>query len=254
MVEQKEEHQFLWFGLSIAIHTLILACLFASLINTPSLIQHPKKKLFAFKPPVPVVFYGHQMAPNKRPGSVRTPQSHPSKEKQKIVEKQSKEEKAIKEELKKDPVKNAMRKKQPTLADIFNHARKTFATSQPQTNLEVPGDGAGQELVIRQGDIKYYSLWSTFLQHINNAVSFDVVKRSIPLRQWVMEKRISQNLLFQVTINKKGETQDVTIIRSSGYAPLDEFYVGIAWSASSFPPLPNHLEKDLTTFEIQTMF
>jgi hypothetical protein len=252
VVNQRDDNQFLWFGLSISIHLLILACLFVSLMNKPSLVHQPKKKLFAFKVPAPVVFYGQQMAPNKRPGSMNTAQSQTSQPKPQVLKKPAQEQKITKQEIKEKPLKVAPQKKQPTLADIFNHARQTFASSSRLTDLQAHGDGAGQPVVIREGDMKYYSLWSTFLNHLNNAARFNRVQNPVPVEEWLRSKKITQNMQCAITINKKGEVQDIDIVASSGLKAFDAVCVEDIWSASPFPPLPDQLGKTVARFEVRS--
>lgn len=257
---------FVWFGLSISIHLLLLACIFISLKNKPSLVHKPQAKKFAFKVPAPIVFYGQQMAPNKMPGSLSqatqpspqamrqpaapVPQTNNNQQATPKIQKtaQVPEKPSL---IKKEPHTVAPQKKEPTLADIFNQARQNF-NFPVKSNLKTAGDGAGQPLVIREGDIQYYSLWSTFLNHLNNAARFNRVKNPVPLGEWVANKFIKNHLQCGITVNKKGEVQDIDIILSSGYKPYDELCIKDIWSASPFPPLPDQLGKNVARFEVRT--
>jgi outer membrane biosynthesis protein TonB len=274
VINQKEEHHFLWFGVSISIHLLILACIFVSLKNKPSLVRKPHEKKISFKVPAPIVFYGQQMAPNKKPGSLAQPaqqatqpqkQAQPSQKQAQPSQQETQPQKQTQPPSKLLPTKKTPEsipvKKQPTavtstkkdlsLADIFNHARQNFNIPK-KTDLQAPGDGAGQPLVIREGDMKYYSLWSTFLHHLNNAARFNQVKSPLPLGEWLQNRFIKNNLQFAITINKKGEVQDISIMVSSGYKPYDERCIQDTWSASPFPPLPDQLGKNVARFEVRT--
>lgn len=256
----KNDH-FVWFGLSISIHLLILACIFLSLKNKPSLVHKPQAKKFAFEVPAPIVFYGQQMAPNKAPGSLSQatqPSTQPQPAQTAQPAQQQEEPKPQPTEkveavipVQKKPINAVQPKKEPTLADMFNHARQNFNFPQ-KSNLKAAGDGAGQPLVIREGDIQYYSLWSTFLNHLNNAARFNRVKNPVPLGQWVENKFIKNHLQCGITVNKKGEVQDIDIILSSGYTPYDELCIQDIWSASPFPPLPDQLGKKVARFEVRT--
>lgn len=259
---------FIWFGLSISIHTLILAAIFISLQNKPSLIHKPSQKNFSFKVPAPIIFYGHQMDPHKMPGSLsQTHQSSPQAMRQstspaaetvkqaapKTIQKPKRapEKPSV---IKKEKTQTTVpAKKEPTLAEMFNQIRRDFRLPQ-KSNLYADGDGAGQPLVIREGDIKYYSLWSGFLKHLNNAARFNRVKNPVPLEQWLSHKLIKNHLQCGITINKKGEVQDIDIILSSGYKPYDELCIQDIWSASPFPPLPDQLGKNVARFEVRTYF
>ena len=255
---------FVWFGLSISIHLLILACVFLSLKNKPSLVHKPTAKKFAFKVPTPIVFYGQQMAPNKMPGSLsQATQPSPQPAQQQAAPQQTQQQAAPKPQTQptektkddlpapKKPAEIDQPKKEPTLADMFNHARQNFNFPQ-KSNLQTAGDGAGQPLVIREGDIKYYSLWSTFLNHLNNAARFNRVRNPVPLGEWVANKFIKNHLQCGITVNKKGEVQDIDIILSSGYQQYDELCIQDIWSASPFPPLPDQLGKNVARFEVRT--
>lgn len=251
MNTSRNDH-FIWFGMSVSIHILILACIFISLQNKPSLVHQPQKKKFAFNVPAPIIFYGHQMAPNKAPGSLSqiTPPQQPV-QKQAIQNIPKHENLSSLAPLEKKPLEKEHTKKEISLADIFNDARKHFSIPQ-KTNLQVPGDGAGQPLVIREGDIQYYSLWSTFLNHLNNAARFNRMKNPAPLGEWLTNKLIKNHIQCGITINKKGEVQDIDIILSSGHKPYDELCIQDIWSASPFPPLPDQLGKNVARFEVRT--
>ena len=139
---------FLWFGLSISVHIIILAAIFISLQNKPSLVHKPVQKQFAFKVPAPIVFYGHQMDPNKTPGSlsqthqksplpIRASTTSPSQEKQPasaVSNPQSKQptEKFVKKQKKTLAIPPI--KKEPTLAEMFSQVRQNFRMPQ-KSNL-----------------------------------------------------------------------------------------------------------------------
>ncbi len=263
----KNDH-FLWFGLSISIHLLILAAIFVSLQNKPSLVRKPTQKRFAFKVPAPIVFYGHQMDPNKAPGSLsQTHQPSPQAARASVPPPSEQTEQTASQKIHRPPAQAPEKitevkekpsvvtpiKQEPTLAEMLNQARRNFKMPQ-KSNLQVDGDGAGQPLVIREGDIKYYSLWSSFLKHLNNAARFNRVKNKVPLEQWLSNKLIKNHLQCSITINKKGDVEDIDIILSSGYKPYDELCIQDVWSASPFPPLPDQLGKNVARFEVRTYF
>lgn len=264
MNTKKQDH-FIWLGLSLSIHLFVLACIFISLTNKPLLMHKPLKKKIAFKVPAPIVFYGQQTDTNKAAGSLtQTHQLSPQpvqqsstaatpnkQEEKKITEKQLAP--AIKKSpvIDKKPLLPENKKKEPTLADMFNQARQNFKLPQ-KSNLQTDGQGAGSPLVIREGDIKYYSLWSAFLKHLNNAARFNRVKNPVPLAQWISHKLIKNHLQCGITVNKKGEVQDIDIILSSGYEPYDKLCIQDIWSASPFPPLGDQLGKNSARFEVRT--
>ena len=261
MAQEKKYSQGLWLGLSIIAHLLFLACLFATIANKPTLVrQLDSKKLFTFKVPAPVIFYGQPMESDKRPGLISVPsfqENKPLQAQEKSLKKASvPEPESIEQELTKkiNTAKSTLspnkKNKQSTLVDIFNHARKTFSNTPHATDLQMPGDGAGQPIVIREGDIKYYSLWSTFLKHLNNAAQFNRVQHRVPVQEWIASKKITENLQCDITINKKGEIIDIAIRLSSGYKPFDEICIQDIWSASPFPPLPDQLGKSIAQFEV----
>lgn len=253
-MNKSKNDQFVWFGASITVHLFVLTCIFVSLQHKPSFVHKPKDKNFAFKVPAPIIFYGQQMAPNKRPGSLpKTTQAVSGQQQSKTTQKPQPE--TIKPKQSAPTTKKALTvnptKQNPSLADIFNHARQNF-TLPKKTPLQIDGDGAGQPLVIREGDMQYYSLWSTFLTHLNNAARFNRIKSPAPITEWIQLGLLKNNLQCGITINKKGEVQDISIILSSGHVTYDELCIQDIWSASPFPPLPDQLGKKVARFEVRS--
>lgn len=247
-----EKHsQSVWFILSLSLHMVVLACLFISLVHKPSLLRKEKQPLKTFPVPAPVVFYGHQMDPLKKPGSMAlaTPaQPQPS------AQKAPPPPAPTKKEVETAPQKTVpnQNKETLTLKDIFNHARKTFASNPHISDLQAPGDAAGQPIVIREGDMKYYSLWAGFLKHLNSTARFNRVQKPVPIAEWIKSKKIKQNMQCGITINKKGEVQAIDITISSGYTEFDQLCIEDIWSASPFPPLPDQLGKTVARFEVKS--
>lgn len=275
MAHNTKEETLIWLSVSAALHTAIIVAIFASLVTQPLLVisQGPKKQtpqpLVAseqtppptkqpreetFRVPAPVIFYGQELDPNKKPGAPKAPAP--------IAQAVDHVPLPLPQEpLKTLPANSFIAssadntpaqatEKSPSLADIFNHARSTF--SSPHVEELQEGEGSGQPVVIREGDMKYYSLWATFLKHLNDTARFNRIRKPVPLDEWIRTKKVTHNLQCGITVNKKGEVLDITIVTSSGYKPFDQLCIQDIWAASPFPPLPDQLKKETARFEVKS--
>jgi len=277
-VYQKErEKQITWLLCVIFLHAIFLFFLFFSYVTQP-LLQHRKLSFMNFKVPAPVIFYGTHITPHARPGGMQMQsreilatekldiqKNSVADQKQPVINKLQdglaykkayKEHKPIeKKHVQQTSLHKIQENKKPTLADLFNHARTTFSQQQKAvSNLQQDGDGAGQPLIIKEGDIRYYNLWKTFLMHLNDHARFNRARKATQVGQWIQEKKIKNNLQCAITINKKGEVLLVEIMLSSGHQPFDALCLDDIWSASPFPPLPDHLHKQTACFEVKSYF
>lgn len=63
-------------------------------------------------------------------------------------------------------------------------------------------------------------------------------------------KKVSGDLLLDAAINKEGQIQDISILRSSGNVELDEAAINIVKLASPFKPLPEKITNETDILHI----
>lgn len=278
MYKKKREQQFAFFLCVLFAHALFLSLLFFSYITQP-LLQHKPMHFMNFKVPAPVIFYGTHMTPRSKPGtnvtkSVKIKENkvttHKSIDKKNTSTTQSQSVKAHdglarrvysnKNDNNSSTHDTALTQKEVlkkneniTLSDIFSHARSTFV-AQKQLMHAQEGDGAGYPLIIKEGDIRYYNLWKTFLEHLNNHARFNRARKPQQVTQWLQAKKIKNNLQCAITIDNQGVVLGVEIMLSSGHQPFDALCLDDIYSASPFPPLPDHLNKQKACFEVKSYF
>lgn len=122
-----------------------------------------------------------------------------------------------------------IRKRRLTLADLFKsmpHLMKRIAE----------GSEEGEQLVITQGDMRYYSFLKKFLGHINQVFAFHGGPQK--LVDWYKAGRIKANAGFSVVIDQKGNVLETVLRHSTGDPAADKLLLETFDAASPFPPVP----------------
>ena len=100
--------------------------------------------------------------------------------------------------------------------------------------------------------MRYYTVWTKFLQHLNQTAQFNRIKKNIPLINWVRSGLLKKDLYCGITVTKEGKVLAIDIISSSGYKPFDDTCVSDIWASSPFPPLPESMHKEQARFEVRS--
>ncbi len=148
--------------------------------------------------------------------------------------------------------------KKLTLADLFKNAPadiSQFAKEGQKTATQAGtenGDvnGSGQQITIKEGDMKYYTLWAKFLNHLNQAARFNRRGKEHIISQLLHEGKIEYLLQCGITIDASGNLIDIAITHSSGSRRFDELCKADIHAAVPFPPLPASLNKKTACFEV----
>ncbi len=253
-----------------------------------------------FTVPAPVMYYGHEIDPNKKPGNPtekKIETSHDksidnSNEKNIPSSESNTLPLSIKPEEKLETLSNKedlIVDKNSTVADtiidknIFIDYKKPINlkrtrnrsiipssdTQQPSvkkltlsdlfkksplvsTETQIIGEGSGQPIVIKEGDMKYYSVWTKFLHHLNQTARFNRIKKKIPLIEWIKTGQLKKDLFCGITVTKEGKVLSIDIISSSGFKPFDALCIEDIWASSPFPPLPESMGKEQARFEVRS--
>ena len=263
-MNQNKEKSPTWLLYSLTFHSLILIALLLSLTDTtlftnkkPAQIimmdqpsdqkisqtkkdipQKPEKKESqaldpaTFTVPVPVMYYGKELDPNKTPGTPTEKKTDKTQEidilkqiieetnseqllkevaeSQNNVETLSKNEPSSLENLLTQPTfipddtktasserrvskkpsshTKTSQPKKLTLADIF---KKSPMISE---ETQMIGEGSGQPIIIKEGDMKYYSVWTKFLHHLNQTARFNRIKKHAPVIEWIKTGQLKKDL------------------------------------------------------------
>ena len=148
--------------------------------------------------------------------------------------------------------------KKLTLADLFKNATSTIASfaqdglpSARKAGTEGGDDqGSGHQITIKEGDMKYYTLWAKFLNHLNQAARFNRRGKEGMIQAWMNNKEIQYILQCGITIDMQGKILDIEIMVSSGCAGFDKLCISDIRSAVPYPPLPESLGKKTARFEV----
>lgn len=155
-----------------------------------------------------------------------------------------KEKEAFKKisEAKTETDSDEVRKRKLTLADLF----KTMPHAMEEVQKHAT-EGGSDQLVIAQGDIRYYSFLKKFITHMNQVFAF----RDGPniLQKWAGEGLIKKNVGISIVIDKKGNVLEIIFLSSSGYTPFDELTKKTVQEASPFPPAPEQFKEK--TFRVE---
>jgi len=134
-----------------------------------------------------------------------------------------------------------LRKRQLTLADLFK--------DMPHTLKQITSEGKeGEELVIVQGDMKYYSFLKQFLNHINEVFAFHGGPQK--LFALVQSGRVKQSAGLSVIIDKQGKVINKKLMKTTGCSQADGLLLDAIESASPFPPVPHHFGHEQVRVEL----
>lgn len=145
-----------------------------------------------------------------------------------------------------------------TLADLFKNSRNTIASfaqdglpSAKKAGTEGGDDlGSGHQITIKEGDMRYYTLWSTFLNHLNASARFSRRGKEYLIQEWVRTHQIQYILHCGITIDLEGNILDVELVVSSGCKEFDNLCLNDIYTAAPFPPLSERLGKKTARFEV----
>ncbi len=144
--------------------------------------------------------------------------------------------------------------KELNLADLFRNAQKSFAKEDVVVSAQDAGGPSG-DIVISEGSLKYYSLWSKFLSHLNDAARFNRRGgKDAQVHQWLQAGLIKKEALFAIDIDKKGQVVNVALLSSSGHTPFDSLCIADIWSAAPYPPLPESINRPTARFQVKAFF
>lgn len=145
--------------------------------------------------------------------------------------------------------------KEVSLADLFRNAQKAVAHDTAALTSQDGGGGPSGQIVISEGSLKYYSLWSKFLSHLNDAARFN--RRggiNQEVQHWLQTGLIKKEALFAIDVNKKGQVINVILLSSSGHSPFDKLCISDIWSAVPYPPLPDSIDRPTARFQVKAFF
>ncbi len=148
--------------------------------------------------------------------------------------------------------------KKLTLADLFKNATSTIASfaqdglpSARKAGTEGGDDqGSGHQITIKEGDMKYYTLWAKFLNHLNQAARFNRRGKEGMIQAWMNNREIQYILQCGITVDMQGKVLDIEIMVSSGCPGFDKVCISDIRSAVPYPPLPESLGKKTARFEV----
>jgi len=137
-----------------------------------------------------------------------------------------------------------VRKRQLELADLFK-------TMPHHTKTESHNAGNTDQLLVVQGDMKYYSFFNQFLTHINQVFAFHGGPEK--LSSYIQSGKRLKNVGLFVIIDQQGKVLSRSITSSSGYAPADALILQVVDLASPFPPVPQHFNHKTVRIELISM-
>ncbi len=138
-----------------------------------------------------------------------------------------------------------IRRRQLELADLFK--------TMPHYNNKTEGNqsGSSDQLVVVQGDMKYYSFFNQFLTHINQVFAFYGGPEKFS--SYIQSGKQLKNAALFVIIDQQGKVLSRSITSSSGYAPADALILQAVDQASPFPPVPQHFNHKTVRIELISM-
>lgn len=135
-----------------------------------------------------------------------------------------------------------IRSRKLTLADLFK-------TMPHFSEKEVPkNEGPGSQLVIAQGDMRYYTIIKKNVEHMNQVFGFHGGHAT--MLKWAQEGLIKKNVGVSIILNKQGDVLQTIITSSSGYKPFDELTKKTVAQASPFPPLSKEFKEETFRLEL----
>ena len=137
-----------------------------------------------------------------------------------------------------------IRSRQLELADLFR-------TMPHHAKTEGNNAGNTEQLLVVQGDMKYYSFFNQFLNHINQVFAFH--RGPEKLSSYIQSGKQLKNAGLFVIIDQQGKVLSRSITSSSGYAPADALILQVVDLASPFPPVPQHFNHKTVRIELISM-
>lgn len=156
------------------------------------------------------------------------------------------------------PTPSKQVKKQLTLAELFKNAPTALnalgTTGEPSARKAGTqgGDvnGSGHQITIKEGDMKYYTLWAKFLNHLNQAARFNRRGKEHRIHELVQTGAVTYILQCAITVDKEGKLVDIELANSSGSPEFDQLCISDIKSGIPYPPLPDSLGKKIARFEV----
>ncbi len=139
---------------------------------------------------------------------------------------------------------DSVRKRSLTLADLFKNMPHTL----DQLSKETASSKDGKELVVVQGDMKYYSFLKEFLTHINQVFAFHGGPQKMD--NWARAGLLKHQAGLSVTINKQGKVIGTQMLNSSGHTAADTLLLEAINLASPFAPVPHHFGHETVRVEL----
>lgn len=139
-----------------------------------------------------------------------------------------------------------------TLSDLVS-SMIPKTTYIPIGDPSLVGEGYGQHVVIKEGDMRYYSVWRKLLHHMNQTAQYNHIRNRknierINPQEW--QRMVKRPCGMSLVIQKDGTCTEVAVLQSSGYEVFDRIAVEDAWSGSPYPPLPDSITDDAARFEV----
>lgn len=159
---------------------------------------------------------------------------------------------------KKEASQHSQQARKLTLADIFKNANNAISSfsqdglpSARKAGTEGGDDqGSGHQITIKEGDMKYYTLWAKFLNHLNQAARFNRRGKESMINHWIQNRDIQYILQCGITVDMQGKVLDIDLMVSSGCPGFDKLCISDIKSAVPYPPLPESLGKKTARFEV----
>ena len=216
--------------------------------------QHTASKNLPTKRPLELSLPPTTIVKNNEEKSISTPP--PFSEKKEFLTADHNSQKSNNTET--DPISQKQSKKQLTLAELFKNAPtaltalgKTGEPSARKAGTE-GGDvnGSGHQITIKEGDMKYYTLWAKFLNHLNQAARFNRRGKEHRIHELIQTGAITYILQCAITVDKEGKLIDIELTNSSGSPEFDQLCISDIKSGIPYPPLPDSLGKKIARFEV----
>ena len=274
-----EEKSTLSLGAALFIHMALLSVIFIQFVTTQQKMQKRQIKKEAPNIPPPILLYASPSVAAK-PSHTQTPGSKAQQKMPTFSKQEMQEAAALAKELKKEPIKETkpkvepakkqktnlialpkkptgtqkvsekqetdsdeIRKRKLTLADLF----KTLPHVMEEVNKHSQ-EGGSDQLVIAQGDMRYYSFLKKFIGHMNQVFGFKGGPGQ--LERWAQEGKIKKNVGISIVIDRKGNVLKVEFLTRSGYQPFDDLTQETVQEASPFPPVPAQFKEKTVRVEL----
>lgn len=136
---------------------------------------------------------------------------------------------------------DGIRRRRLTLADLFKNMPHLMNKLSQES-------GDGDQLVVVQGDMKYYSFLKIFLSHINQVFAFHGGPQK--MHTFAQSGKLHRNAGLNVVIDREGKVLSRTLTHSSGHEPADQLILEAIDLANPFPPVPSHFTHKTVRIEL----